>query len=197
MRRAGPGTVLAVFGLFALASATGIPPGPGAARAQMPETGLEPGRWDRWDPAWMEREIWAPGRMRSGLRQRMARHRAFMHQGTPEAYRGAGNPLPPDPGTIAEGRALYLGSCASCHGADGTGKGSPENSLNPSPALLAYLIQMPKLVDEYMLWSISDGGKEFGSPMPAFKDRLTRDQIWKIVIFLRAGFPDDRDRPPR
>jgi mono/diheme cytochrome c family protein len=53
------------------------------------------------------------------------------------------------------------------------------------------MIQMPMLIDEYMLWSIADGGNAFGSPMPAFGETLSRDQIWKIVIFLRAGFPDN------
>jgi mono/diheme cytochrome c family protein len=42
-----------------------------------------------------------------------------------------------------------------------------------------------------MLWSISDGGAAFGSAMPAFKDVLSRDEIWKIVTYMRAGFPDE------
>ena len=69
------------------------------------------------------------------------------------------------------------------------GDGEAASSLNPSPALLAYMIQMPMSVDEYMLWSISDGGAAFGTKMPAFKDVLTRDEIWKIVTYMRAGFP--------
>jgi mono/diheme cytochrome c family protein len=44
-------------------------------------------------------------------------------------------------------------------------------------------------VDEYMLWSISDGGAAFGTAMPAYKDVLTKDEIWKIVTYMRAGFP--------
>ncbi|MAT64611.1 MAG: hypothetical protein CMN57_03085 [Gammaproteobacteria bacterium] len=69
------------------------------------------------------------------------------------------------------------------------GDGEVANSLNPSPALLAYMIQMPMSVDAYMLWSISDGGAAFGTAMPAFKDILTQDEIWKIVSYMRAGFP--------
>jgi hypothetical protein len=26
--------------------------------------------------------------------------------------------------------------------------------------------------------------------MPAFKDLLTREDIWKIIGYMRAGFPD-------
>jgi mono/diheme cytochrome c family protein len=69
------------------------------------------------------------------------------------------------------------------------GDGEVAKSLSPSPALLAHMIQMPMSVDEYMLWSISDGGSAFGTAMPAFKDVLTNDEIWKIVTYMRAGFP--------
>ena len=61
--------------------------------------------------------------------------------------------------------------------------------LTPSPALLAYLVQQPIAVDQYLLWSISEGGRKFDTAMPAFKDVLTQDQIWQIIAYLRAGLP--------
>ncbi len=61
--------------------------------------------------------------------------------------------------------------------------------LSPSPALLAYMIRRPIAVDEYLLWTISEGGAQFGSKMPAFKDKLGRDDIWRVVAYMRAGFP--------
>lgn len=72
------------------------------------------------------------------------------------------------------------------------GDGEAAKALNPSPALLAYMIQMPMSVDEYMLWTISDGGAAFGTDMPAFKDVLSKDEIWKIVTYMRAGFPAEQ-----
>jgi mono/diheme cytochrome c family protein len=48
---------------------------------------------------------------------------------------------------------------------------------------------MPDAVDEYLLWAISEGGKSFGTNMPAFKDALTEEQIWQIITYMRAGFP--------
>jgi mono/diheme cytochrome c family protein len=69
------------------------------------------------------------------------------------------------------------------------GDGAEANSLNPSPAKLAYMVQMPMLVDEYLLWTISEGGAPFETAMPAFKNVLDRDEIWKIVINMRSGFP--------
>lgn len=84
----------------------------------------------------------------------------------------------------------YAKQCASCHGAQGMGDGEAGRGLSPSPALLAYMIQMPMSVDEYMLWTISDGGKEFGTAMPDFKDKLSEEEIWQIVAFMRSGFPE-------
>jgi mono/diheme cytochrome c family protein len=52
------------------------------------------------------------------------------------------------------------------------------------------MIQRPISVDEYLLWSISEGGKDFDTRMPAFRITLSRDDIWKIVAYMRAGFPN-------
>ena len=51
------------------------------------------------------------------------------------------------------------------------------------------MIRRPVSVDEYLLWSISDGGAQFETDMTAFKDKLSRDDIWRIVAYMRAGFP--------
>ena len=43
-------------------------------------------------------------------------------------------------------------------------------------------------LDSYLIWSISDGGKAFGTEMPAYKRRLSENQIWQIITFMRSGF---------
>jgi len=144
---------------------------------------------DRWDPGWTNRDNWGPGMMGSGHQQRMRRHRTFMHTGVPPEYRGKTNPHAATPEHIEQGAALYGQQCASCHGPQGMGDGKAASGLNPSPALLAYLIQMPMSVDAYLLWTISEGGQPFGTAMPAFKDVLSADDMWKIIVFMRAGFP--------
>ena len=176
------------FGIPALAAAVILTLN--YAVAQSSGQNQQPGQWDRWSPDWMQRDGWGTGQMGPGMQQRMARHWTFMHQGIPAAYRGAVNPLSPDAKTIGEGHALYQKRCASCHGATGMGDGEAGKSLNPSPALLAYMIQMPMSVDEYLLWSVSDDGAAFETDMPAFKDVLTQEEIWKVVTYMRAGFPD-------
>ncbi|HSA82267.1 MAG TPA: cytochrome c [Geminicoccaceae bacterium] len=145
--------------------------------------------WDMWNPGWMRRESWDPQRADQSLRWRMTRHQAFMKDGVPAAYRAARNPMTNTPDTIREGSMLYAENCASCHDASGLGHGEAGLALYPSPALLAHLIRMPDAVDEYLLWAISDGGKSFGTKMPAFKDALTEEQIWQVITYMRAGFP--------
>ncbi|MEQ8694443.1 MAG: c-type cytochrome [Gammaproteobacteria bacterium] len=162
--------------------------------AQTPSQDRQPGQGDMWNPNWMQRDMWGPDQKGQEMRKRMARHWTFMHRSIPIEYSGARNPFSIDVVTISTGRALYQANCASCHGTTGMGDGEMANALNPSPALLAYMIQMPMAVDEYMLWSISDGGVAFDTAMPAFKEILTQDEIWKIVSYMRAGFPQETEQ---
>jgi len=153
-------------------------------QTQLASSGYE----DRWDPGRTERDNWGTGMMEP-LQHRMERHWTFMLSGVPSKYRGQYNPLSQTPEVILAGSEIYKKKCAVCHGALGLGNGVMANSLNPSPALLAYMIQTPMSVDEYLIWSISEGGKEFGTAMPAFKDTLSEKEIWEIVTYMRAGFP--------
>jgi mono/diheme cytochrome c family protein len=147
-------------------------------------------RGDYWNPGWMHRDMWGRWDGPSEMRARMQRHWTFMHEGIPEIYENAQSPLAPTTADIEAGGTLYVQNCASCHGASGMGDGEAGKSLTPSPALLAWMIQRPVAVDEYLLWTISEGGTEFKTGMPAFKDTLSREEIWKIVAYMRAGFPD-------
>lgn len=150
----------------------------------------KPRNFDFWQPDWMVRELWGPGRMSKGMMARMLRHSTYMNYGVPKEYEGARGPEKVSPDMVAAGRAAYAENCASCHGKDGMGDGDASNALSPSPALLAFMIRRPITVDEYLLWSISEGGRTFETEMPAFKDKLSREAIWSIVAYMRAGFPE-------
>ena len=127
--------------------------------------------------------------MGPGQQHRMARHRAFRHGGAATAYRGERSPRTPAPEVVSAGGALYQAQCATCHGVRGIGDSLAGKSPNPSPALLAFMVRMPMAVDEYLLRSISEGGAHFGTDMPAFTGTLSRKDTWKIVAYIRAGFP--------
>ncbi len=80
------------------------------------------------------------------------------------------NPLGGDPAAIAEGKDVYAGNCAGCHGADRGGNIGPE--LAPGD-----------FEDDELFDTIADGLPDDG--MPGFS-RLGRDRIWKLVAFLQA-----------
>jgi len=158
-----------------------------AAGAQLRDP---PPGWDLWDPGWTAPgELWEPQQADPGLRWRLDRHAAFREGGVAAESRGASNPLARTPATLEQGGALYAEHCAACHDPARTGHGAAGLALYPSPALLAQLVRTPAGVDEYLLWAISEGGAAFGSRMPAFADRLSREQIWQIITWMRAGFP--------
>jgi mono/diheme cytochrome c family protein len=161
---------------------------PGGAAGQLRDP---PFGWDMWDPEWTQRDAWRPDRMDLGMRWRMTRHWTFMQDGVPAEYQDARGPMTPAPEAVDEGRALYMDSCARCHDPSGTGHGDAGLALMPSPALLAHMVRMPHAVDEYLLWAIAEGGEPFGTDMPAFKEELSRGQIWQIIAFMRAGFPEE------
>ena len=132
---------------------------------------------------------WGWGNMGPAQQQRMQRHWTYMNEGVPAAYRGARSTVRATPEIIAGGQSLYSDNCARCHGAEGLGDGEAGRSLVPSPALLRWFVEMPMSGDEYLLWTISEGGERFGTDMPAFKGSLNEEDIWKIIAYMRAGFP--------
>jgi mono/diheme cytochrome c family protein len=139
---------------------------------------------------------WSLRNVEPEQQQRMLRFTTFVNREIPEKYLKAENDVGYTVKAIAEGGPLYMTHCRKCHGDTGLGNGDLAYSLSPSPALLAYMVQQPIAVDQYLLWSISEGGKQFGTAMPAFKNELSEKQVWEIVAYLRAGFPDVEDAAP-
>ena len=120
----------------------------------------------------------------------MPRMRFSMMSGIPAPYNSMSNPLPRTRETVERGAAVYEKNCASCHGTTGLGDGPVGRTLSPPPANLAFLSQMPMVQwDPFMYWTIAEGGAQFGSAMPAFKDTLSKDEIWAVVAYIQARLP--------
>ncbi len=128
-------------------------------------------------------------------RQRIRRFSAFTDGNVPDEYMDAENTVGYTVRGIVEGGKLYASHCRQCHGRLGLGNGDLSQALKPSPAMLAYLVGQSFAIDQYLLWSIAEGGKPFGTAMPAFKDKLSEEQIFAIVAYLRASLPDLEDSP--
>ncbi len=103
----------------------------------------------------------------------------------PTEYANFKNPVAGDQSAIAAGKTTFEANCASCHGNAGKGDGPAGTSLNPKPADLTQL-DSKEDTDGYLYWHIAEGGAPFHSSMPAFKDTLSKDQIWQVVSYLRS-----------
>jgi mono/diheme cytochrome c family protein len=117
------------------------------------------------------------------------KQQVIMH-GLPRAYRSVRDPLPDTPAKLQRGRMIFERNCSSCHGWNGQGGGPGAFALVPAPADLEWLRNTPKQrADPYIYWTISEGGREFESDMPAFKGKLSKSDIWSVIAYIRAGLP--------
>ncbi len=113
----------------------------------------------------------------------------YRREGLPAPYRGRTNPYQPTVPSVLKGADLYNARCASCHGLMGFGNGQAGGKLNPRPADLAWSLSGPNAKDDFLFWTIAEGGAQFGSNMPAFKKPdLSDGQIWEIITYMRAAF---------
>lgn len=84
----------------------------------------------------------------------------------------------------ADGKALYNGNCAQCHGRDGSAK--PEYAKKGTPDLNDPEWQKFRS-DEEVRQLISDGSE--GTLMRPFKDELKPDEIAALVQYIRKLAP--------
>jgi cytochrome c oxidase cbb3-type subunit 3 len=82
------------------------------------------------------------------------------------------------------GKATYLRLCQYCHGADGKALENIDfeatNLTDPTRWRHG-----TSLAETYE--SISNGA---GDDMPAFKDKMTSEQIWQVISFIRSIGPE-------
>jgi len=93
------------------------------------------------------------------------------------------NPFPATSAKIEDGKKIFAFYCVVCHGRDGQNTGVPfASKLSPPVPSLASL-HVQTYTDGQLKWIIENGIEPSG--MPASKDILSEDDIWKIVIYLR------------
>jgi mono/diheme cytochrome c family protein len=120
----------------------------------------------------------------------MSRHQLVLMQGVPAPYDTMRDPEPLNEAKLRRGAALFERQCSSCHGWSGAGGGSEGFFLVPAPADLEWLARTQKDRSEpYIYWSIAEGGGAFESEMPAFKETLSKEDIWSLTAYLRSGMP--------
>jgi mono/diheme cytochrome c family protein len=90
------------------------------------------------------------------------------------------NPLPVTQESISKGEELYNMYCFSCHGDTGYGDGPAGGSMGVRPANF-HDQRVIKQKDGALFWKLTNGKGN----MPPFKEALTEEQRWQLIVFLR------------
>jgi mono/diheme cytochrome c family protein len=101
---------------------------------------------------------------------------------TRAAARKLKNPVPPSAEVIAAGMQTYRQHCQKCHGENGNGKGEKAAELSVAPGDFTDVGKMRDLTDGELFWEITKGRR----PMPAFADKLSDQERWQVVDFIRT-----------
>jgi mono/diheme cytochrome c family protein len=104
----------------------------------------------------------------------------------PSGGRDEKSPVSSVPGAVTRGKAVFSSNCARCHGAEGKGNGPDSDhasdltdeyrdTINPEGVLFykvwnGHAVQLRTQVDD----------------MPAFRETLSRDEVWAVVEYLKA-----------
>ena len=98
------------------------------------------------------------------------------------------NPYPASEEIMAEGETLYLTVCATCHGYAADGFGPQYQLYSPRPANFKLAEFQAKSDGEifYNAWNGNQNTEEMAGLNHRGK-KVTEDQLWKIVRFLRTA----------
>lgn len=100
----------------------------------------------------------------------------------PPEYKSLKNPLTPSESNLNAARQIYVDDCAQCHGDGGKGDGPQARSHYPLPADLTDPKLLANAPDGEIFYQITVGRR----PMPSFKNRLTPDERWQLVLLVRS-----------
>lgn len=109
------------------------------------------------------------------------------HGETGEGDGEAANDLEPRPSDIA---VMYEMPMTGM-GNQGPGAHLMHGKLHHHPGMTHAEAMGGTNLDAYMFWAISEGGEPMGSAMPAFKDILSEDERWEILLYVANGFKSE------
>jgi mono/diheme cytochrome c family protein len=92
------------------------------------------------------------------------------------------NPVPATMNAIASGKQAYGEHCRNCHGEKGDGRGEKAAELSVAPGDFTDAATMRRRTDGELFWQITRGRL----PMPAFDDKLSDEERWQLVDYIRT-----------
>jgi cytochrome c oxidase cbb3-type subunit II len=109
----------------------------------------------------------------------------------------SGDPLPVTEGNLLRGKIVFLDRCVGCHGLKGDGKGPGAKFLSPPPADFTDS-------DDACCGGDTGPGDFYyrilrgwpGTAMENFGDRLSVNDIWRVVLFIKT-IPNGTLEPSR
>jgi mono/diheme cytochrome c family protein len=107
---------------------------------------------------------------------------SLMEWSVPAQAKRRMNPVPPTAEAIGAGMDIYMEHCQSCHGENGDGKGKKAEELSTAPADFTSARGIAGQTDGELFWKISEGHR----PMPAFKGKLSEEERWQAVDYIRT-----------
>jgi len=94
---------------------------------------------------------------------------------------------------IDQGKSLFVKNCAACHGSEAQGstdwRKRDKHGKYPPPPLngTAHTWHHPK---QALIYTIKNGTKALGGSMPAWKDKITDEEIESIIFWFQAKWPE-------
>jgi cytochrome c oxidase cbb3-type subunit 2 len=103
------------------------------------------------------------------------------------SYWLSGDPLPVTEGNLLRGKEIFLERCVGCHGPNGDGKGPGAKFMAPPPADFTS-------ADDACCGGDTGPGDFYyrilrgwpGTGMENFGERLSVDDIWRVVLFVKT-----------
>jgi len=99
----------------------------------------------------------------------------------PPAFKSMKNPVTQNEAGVKSGQAVFTRNCLACHGKTGQGNGVKAASLRNFPGDFSRP-EFQNLTDGEILYRVKTGKGE----MPKFEAKLTDEEIWNVIIYLRT-----------
>jgi len=91
------------------------------------------------------------------------------------------NPIAATPQAQQHAGEMYRVNCSACHGSDGHGQGPVAKYFSPVRPVDFRSDRVRGRTDGQLFWIVANG---LGN-MPAFRDLLSQDDLWSVVLFIR------------
>lgn len=109
----------------------------------------------------------------------------------PEEAKQVRNPILPSEAARRAAAVIYRDKCANCHGETGKGDGAEGRMHSPAPQNFTDAARMNAVSDGELFYKITQGRR----PMPSFRNKLTEEQRWQLILLIRGFARDSRGTP--